>query len=169
MSQLDHLSESLWLMLTSTPLYADAENCVTQVMSHRNSGRAKFSQKSASLSSHRPRRMGPFIKDVRTKGGWPKGRLSNRGCVDLILEIRPKCGQGEGGGPKSQKLCRRPLWMVPISYLSVADGRTRKGRHAKSTEGFVNAPRGESSRERPRFHIHARLALHDCRILFCCV
>ena len=25
--------------------------------------------------------------------------------MDLVLEIRPKCGQGEGGGPKSPKFC----------------------------------------------------------------
>ena len=58
---------------------------------------------------------GLFIKDIPTEGegGWPKSRHSKGGCVDLVLEIRPKCGQGEGGGPKSQKFCGRTLWMPP--------------------------------------------------------
>ena len=40
--------------------------------------------------------------------GWSKNRHSKGGCVDLVLDIRPKCGQG-GGGYKTRKFCGRPL------------------------------------------------------------
>ena len=60
---------------------------------------------------------GPFIKHVRNnegRGVCPKADIDSKGgCVDLVLEIRPKCGQGKGGGPKSLKFCGRPSWMVP--------------------------------------------------------
>ena len=52
---------------------------------------------------------GPFMKDIRTKGeqDWHKGgrRHSEERCVDLVLEIRPKCGQG-GRGSKIPKILR---------------------------------------------------------------
>ena len=56
-----------------------------------------------------------YIKDLRTggEGGWSKSRHSNGGCVDLVLWINPKFGQGGGGGPKSRKFCGRPLCMAP--------------------------------------------------------
>ena len=37
---------------------------------------------------------GPYIKDVRTVGDWPKSRHSKGGCVNLVLQINPKFGQG---------------------------------------------------------------------------
>ena len=38
----------------------------------------------------------------RGEGGWPKSRHSKGGCVNLVLEISPKCGQ-EGRGLKIPK------------------------------------------------------------------
>ena len=46
-----------------------------------------------------------------------KCRRSKGGCVDVVLWILPKCRQG-GGGPKSQKLCRRHLSMAPKTDIS---------------------------------------------------
>ena len=53
---------------------------------------------------------------LRGGGGLTKCRRSKGGCLDLVLWILPKCRQGGGGGPKSQKLCRRHLSMVPTLY-----------------------------------------------------
>ena len=39
------------------------------------------------LQDFRLFRKGPFIKDVRTKGGEPKSRHSKGGFVDLLLQI----------------------------------------------------------------------------------
>ena len=50
---------------------------------------------------------------LRGGGGLTECRCSKGGCVDLVLWILPKCRQGGGGGPKSQKLCRRHLSMAP--------------------------------------------------------
>ena len=42
----------------------------------------------------------------RGEGGWSKSRHSKRGCVDLLLYINPKFGQGGGRGSKNPKLLR---------------------------------------------------------------
>ena len=43
--------------------------------------------------------LGPFIKDVGTKGegGWPKRRHSKGDCVDLVLEIWQNADKGREG------------------------------------------------------------------------
>ena len=49
---------------------------------------------------------------LRGEGGQTKRRCSNGGCVNSVLQISPKCGQG-GRGPKSRNFCGRHIWMVP--------------------------------------------------------
>ena len=54
--------------------------------------------------------------DVRIGGGrgsWKSGR-SKGGCVNFILEIRSKCGQG-GRGSKNQKILRMSLMDAPLA------------------------------------------------------
>ena len=58
---------------------------------------------------------GPFVKDVRTKGGRGVGQKG-----DIVWEVAwiyyCRCGQNAdkgGGGPKSRKFCGHSLWMAP--------------------------------------------------------
>ena len=66
---------------------------------------------------------GPSINDVRTQGGrgsW-KSRCSKGGCVNFIVSINSKCGQG-GGGQKSENFCGRHLWMAPKGEVDIPAG-----------------------------------------------
>ena len=47
--------------------------------------------------------------------GSKKSGQSKGGCVNYMLQIRSKCGQG-GGGQKIQKFCGHPIWKPP--YLN---------------------------------------------------
>ena len=59
------------------------------------------------------------------KCGWSKG-----GCVNLILQISSKCGQG-GGGQKIRKCCGCHFWMCPTAALpaplNYGKGRGERG------------------------------------------
>ena len=56
------------------------------------------------------------IQKVRPHGVMPiSGRRAMMGCVNLVLEIRPTCGQGRGeGGSKNPKLLRTYLMDGPL-------------------------------------------------------
>ena len=65
-----------------------------------------------------------------TEGGavsWKSGR-SKGGCVNLIVQIRSKCGQGRGGGEKIQKCCGYHNWKPPNVYASHLCVRSRQRR-----------------------------------------
>ena len=54
--------------------------------------------------------MGPYIKDVRTErggGGSPKADIVRE--VAWIYYYRSGQNADKGGGPKSRKICGRPL------------------------------------------------------------
>ena len=56
-------------------------------------------------------RLGLTKKDVRKgEGVGPKAEIERGGCVNLALEISPKCGQGVS---KTPNVYGGPLWMVP--------------------------------------------------------
>ena len=60
---------------------------------------------------------GPYIKDVRSGmggGGQPKSRHSKGGCVDLLLQLQPKFGQG-GRGSKNPKNFADVLYVWPLN------------------------------------------------------
>ena len=64
-----------------------------------------------------PSLLGPYLNDVRSeggRGGWPKSRRSKGGCVDLVLQISPNCGQGRGRGSKILKILRTSFKYGPL-------------------------------------------------------
>ena len=73
--------------------------------------------------------MVPFIKNVRTKG-----RLAQKqgGYVDLVLEIRPKCGQG-GRGSKMSKILWTFFMDGPYQGPSETVKNSHFGQNAKIT------------------------------------
>ena len=53
-------------------------------------------------------------------GSWKSGR-SKGGCVNFILQISSKCGQGGEGGSKNLKILRMSLMEAPLLCSQRAD------------------------------------------------